>query len=193
MKKNRRWVGKRAIKVKSYRTSPMAKERRVRKMVIHNEGADRDGRGNVDWLARYVRDKAVEYHLIVNMETGEAAQLLPFDSAARAMLNGGINGGIGCNRSGDVCIQVCVIGYGHKPFTAGRLKAAELLGDICDSWGIPHRFRNPRGGRSVEAWNRSGIHYHSTAPGNDHTDPGPIDVKKLEKAMWPHKHRRHRR
>ena len=196
MKKNKKWLGsKKAVKRKSSRVSPMAHNRRVRKLVLHNEGADRNGAGDPVWLAEYVRGKGIEYHAVINLETGKFVQLLPFDAAARSLLNAGLDGGIGDNRSGDVCIQICVQGYGSKPFTAGRMRGAEVLGEICDAWGIPHKVRKkwgPGASRSTAEWNKSGIHGHCHAPGNDHTDPGPIDVKKLKAAMWPKKKKRGR-
>ena len=108
---------------------------------------------------------------------------------------GRYDGGIGCNRSGTVNIQICVVGYGHKSFTRGKRKNAWVLADLADSWDIPWKARKRwPGSRSVKAWRKSGIHGHCHAPGNDHTDPGGIDIDKLmREARRQQKARRGRR
>ena len=195
MKKRKKWLGI-AKTVKSSRRAPMAKNTKRRAITLHNEGVDRPhGDGSPVAVAEYTRREAVEYHATWNVNTGQWAQLLPFDCAARSLLNAGLDGGIGCNRSGTVNIQICVVGYGHKSFTRGKLKNAWVLADLADSWDIPWKARKRwPGSRSVKAWRKSGIHGHCHAPGNDHTDPGGIDIDKLmREARRQQKARRGRR
>ena len=183
MKSNRAWIGKRAKKYKGRQFNSMAHNMRSRKLILHNEGVDRGGQGDPVGLMKYVVDRGIEYHLTWNVQTGEWCQSTPLGSASKAMLNAGTWGGIGDNRAGDVCIQLCVVGYGYKPFTDSPLKGAGLLADICDSWNIPMKalgdFKHPS--RSIQAFSGNGISGHQFAPGNDHQDPGPIDFDKLVK------------
>lgn len=192
MKKRQQWMKGKAVdycKAGSYNS--MAGNRNDRKIILHNEGVDRGGAGNPMDLARYVRDRGIEYHLIWNARAGTFVQIVPFGSAAKSLLNGGIDGGIGCNRSGAVCIQICVQGYGSKPFTDGPMKGAGRLLDIAEAWGVPLRkiggkddpasFARPS--RSLSQWHTNGFGGHSMAPRNDHHDPAAISWSALKKAM----------
>jgi len=191
MEKNQPWMQGGSVdyhKAGSYNS--MARNLPHRKLVLHNEGVDRNGDGNPMDLARYVVAQGIEYHLIWNAQSGKFVQIVPFDKAAKSLLNGNIDGGIGCNRSGTVCIQVCVQGYGHKPFTNGPMKGANRILDIAKSWDIPIKkigggnpasFNSPN--RGVDQWHSNGFAGHSHAPHNNHSDPGQINWDEFEKAM----------
>lgn len=191
MDKNQKWMkGKKVTKVDAGSYNSMAKNKPHRKIILHNEGVDRNGAGNPVDLAKYVRSKGIEYHLIWNAQSGEFAQIIPFDKAAKSLLNGGIDGGIGCNKSGTICIQICVQGYGHKPFTDGPMKGAHRILDIAKSWDVPVKkiggkspasFKSPT--RGVDQWHSNGFGGHGHAPSNDHTDPGPITWNEFVAAM----------
>lgn len=152
----------------------------TRKVVWHNEGVDRPGDAhNAPAVARYVRDRGIAYHLIWDSTHGVFVQLYPADVAARSLLN---PGGLpwSPNRQGALCVQVCVVGYGHRPFTDGPLAGLPRVMAWLDDLGVPRKardFANP--GRGQDAWTRSGHHGHAHAPGNDHTDPGPISPRRL--------------
>lgn len=183
MKPKKKWIGE-AKKVKARSYNSMAGNNSSRKIVLHNEGVDRKTPGRPEDLMKYVVDRGIEYHLVWEPRTGKWAQSTPLDKAGKALLNAGLDGGIGCNRSGRVCIQLCVQGYGSRPFTDGPMKGAYLLADIADSWGVPlekalGNFRDPK--RSKKKWAGTGVSGHSMAPGNDHSDPSLIDFNKLVK------------
>lgn len=172
-----------AVKVPSSRRAPMAKDSKCRKIVLHNEGADRSAPGmSAKALAEYVRSKGIEYHAVWNPYTGEFAQLLPADEAARSMLNGGVYNGIGCNRHGTICLQVCVVNFGNKPFTDSPMRGVEKLVAWADSLEIPRKARSKWGsgaGRGTAEFDVSGWHGHCHGPNNDHHDPSNIDIKKM--------------
>jgi hypothetical protein len=56
----------------------------------------------------------------------------------------------------------------------GRRDLMEWL----DDWGIP-RVLNLDNSRSKKNWEKSGHSTHRSCPGNDHTDPGKINKKRL--------------
>lgn len=156
------------------------------KITLHNEGVDRggrdsDGKASSRQLARYVVARGIEYHTTWNVLSGNWTQMVAFDQASQALLNGGAFDGVGCDAQGSINIQVCVVGFGLHPFTDSPLRGAHVLALIADSWGVPllapNSFTHPR--RSEAMWRKDGLHGHSMAPGNDHTDPGPIDVHTL--------------
>ena len=191
MDKRQEWMkGKSVAYCKAGDYNSMAKNRPDRKIILHNEGVDRRGAGTPMDLAKYVVGRGIYYHLIWNAKDGKFVQIAPFHVAAKSLLNAGIDGGIGCNRSGTVAIQVCVQGYGSKPFTDGPMKGADRLLDIAQAWDIPVKkiggdkpasFRNPT--RGLAQWHSNGFGGHQHAPGNDHTDPGPLDWGAFEEAM----------
>lgn len=182
MAKVRVWL-KGATKVRSSRRAPMAKDANTYKVVLHNEGADRSAPGmTAKNLAEYVRSKGIEYHLVWNPYTGEVAQLLPATDAARSMLNGGVYNGVGNNRRGKICLQVCIVNFGGKPFTDSPMKGVEKIVAFADQLGVPRKARSSWGanaGRGVEQFDKSGWHGHCHSPGNDHIDPAKINIKKM--------------
>lgn len=197
MKKNRKWLG-RATKVVAGGTEPMAGGSR-RGLTFHDEGVNRkcDGGAHVTNLARYVVSNRIWYHLVWCPLCGKMAQCCSPDRAARSMKGGAVDGGwASANKAGAVNIQVCVAGFGPgRKFTDTKMKNIERIGKWADSWGVPHKVRSkwgPGSGRGRSTWMKGGVQGHCHGPHDDHTDPGPIDPKKLKAALWPNKRRRNR-
>jgi hypothetical protein len=155
----------------------------VSRMVIHSSESDP---GSIDGVVDWVLQEESEYHLIVDADAdGRMVQMIPFTKNARSMENGGIAGGIGCNRYGRVCIQVCIVGRAkHDPLGKGRLLGMDRVVEVAESWGIPPVW--PAGGRvhrPLRTWlTKSGWYGHGNAPQNSHVDPfgpGGSDVRRL--------------
>jgi len=146
------------------------------KLVWHTSESGNDSRsiyGVADWVKR----QQSEYTIAWNPYTGQFVQFFPANVGARAVMNGY---NIAANRHGKICIQVCVIGRAaNAPLVKSPMKGRRELMEWLDSWGVPRKdITNNE--RSVVAWTRSGHSTHRSAPKpNDHTDPGPIDFKKL--------------
>lgn len=156
-----------------------------RRIVLHTEGMDRE-KGDAEGIARYVNERCIPYHATWDPRTGEWCQMVPFDRPARALLNGGINGGVGCNITGEVVIQVCVVGFAGGDWSKfpHRMKGAWVLDEIAESWGVPWRgtvsdWEHPN--RDIARWYRSGFTCHAAAPGNDHTDGSGMAFKRLRR------------
>lgn len=114
------------------------------------------------------------YHLLWDPKTGRMVQFYPFNVAARSCENGGIAGGVGCNKAGRVAIQVCAVGFAKDdPWTTGPRKGLSRILALADSWGIPREFpAGARCNRNERIWlSESGWYGHGNAPGNSHTDP----------------------
>lgn len=143
-----------------------------RKMVVHfTEG--HHGRGQAKSIAEYVIREQKNYSIVVDFTVGEFVQIVPADGGARSLLNGGIYQGIGCNRSGAICIQMAICGKtadAEGLMRKARSNGLDQLVQWADSWGIPRVDLSPESGRRPTAWNRSGWTDHYSAPGNDHTD-----------------------
>lgn len=163
------------------------------RLVFHNEGVDRrcPGKGHdFAWLADYTAKRGIYYHALWCPDCGKVVQTAPFDRAARSLKSGNLDGrGTSPNRYGPT-IQVCVVGYGMRPFTRSKMVGARLWGKVAKSWGVAPRLRKVWGAsasRSAAAWRRGGIHGHCHSPGygEDHIDPGAIDVRRLKRAMYP--------
>lgn len=161
------------------------------RLVFHNEGVDRACPGKSHefaWLADYVAQRGIYYHALWCPRCGQVIQTAPFDRAARSLKSGNLDGrGTSPNRYGPT-IQVCVVGYGSRPFTDSPMRNVQLWAKVAKSWGVDLRYRakwGPGAGRSAAAWKRSGVHGHCHSPGygEDHTDPGRIDARKLRRAM----------
>lgn len=146
------------------------------KVVWHTSESGNDSRsiyGVVDWVKR----QSSEYTIAWNPYTGQLVQMFPANKGARAVMNGYT---IPANRHGKICIQVCVIGRAaNAPLVKSPMKGRRELMEWLDSWGVPRKDIT-NNSRDVEAWKKSGHTTHKSAPKpNDHTDPGPIDFKKL--------------
>lgn len=163
------------------------------RVVWHTTEAD-PGTSTI-WAAmvRVLCDKSAEPQVLYDPLTDRLGQFMPLDVAGRALRN---DGSTLTNRVGEVNIQIEVIGRAAKPFTTywkpGKnfraLMAALRSHGIPDTWpaGAPPRFiaspphNEPESPRSRAIWLNKGGHYsHSQIPGNDHGDPGAIDIKAL--------------
>ncbi|WP_329131566.1 peptidoglycan-binding protein [Streptomyces sp. NBC_01476] len=132
-------------------------------------------------VAAYLIRVASEPQVIYDPPTDRVGQFGPLSKSARALKN---DASRRTNREGLVNIQVEVLGYAAKPWTQGfdpskkvnwqRLLAAGRDWGIPDTWpaGPPSKANRNRG-----TWQSKAGHYgHIHVPGNDHTDPGSIDV-----------------
>lgn len=178
LKKGRRWLPKKRAVRKPAGLAGVMEGSGSRKIVLHTSESDP---GSIDGVVNWIRGRNISYHLVIDDKLKKAVQLYPFDKAARSLLNGGINNGVGCNRSGAVCIQICVVGRAKdRPIDSLSPWAVKLIQDIADSWGVPLRVRY-NWKRSSRRWlNRSGVFTHRGAPGNNHGDPGAFKRRKLE-------------
>lgn len=144
-----------------------------------------------DAAVRYLRSKGSEPHLVWDPTTGRIAQFFPANVSARTVKNDA-KSGERTNRTGAFCIQIEVLGRAKDPFTDGPMKGLPKLIAWLTALGIPPVFpagnplpypqsygvNNPQ--RDLKVWRTKAGHYgHSQVPGNDHGDPGKIDVKKL--------------
>lgn len=136
--------------------------------------------------ARTMRDKGgTYYHLAVDLETGQMLQFCGADRAARSLENGGFHHGVGCNKYGEINLQVAVVGFsadGMIPKGSKRKRLDEILA-WADSWGVPRVMPHGNLGienRSYEAWEQKSGHFsHAQAPGNSHHDPGRCSPQDL--------------
>lgn len=147
-----------------------------RKVVWHTSESGND-HSAIDGVVNWVKQQQSEYTICWNPYTGQFRQLMPADVGARAVMNGYT---IPANRHGKICIQVCVIGRGaNAPLVKSPMKGRRELMEWLDSWGVPRK-NITSDNRSVLEWKKSGHTTHRSAPKpNDHTDPGPVDWKRL--------------
>lgn len=148
-----------------------------RKAVWHTSESGNDSSA-VFGVVNWVKKVESEYTIVWNPYTGQLIQIYPAHVGARSVKNGWT---VPANRHGKVCIQICVIGRAaNAPLSKSPMKGRRRLMEWLDSWGIP-RVDITRSDRDVHTWtSRSGHTTHRSAPRpNDHTDPGPIDFKKL--------------
>lgn len=129
-------------------------------------------------------------------------QLLPWTTPARSLKHPAgrpetNNRGFGSNPLGR-CYQVEIVGYSEKAATYGDVwyqRLGAYLDARCTALRIPPVFPLPFiGSRAYgasaptrltwEAWSRvAGIVGHQHVPGNEHWDPGEIDVARLTRYM----------
>jgi hypothetical protein len=146
------------------------------------------GRGYFLSMAAYLVRVATEPHILRDPQSDSLGQFGPLNRSARALKNAG---SVRTNRTGEVCIQSEVCAYAAQPWTNGFTPAdnPNYLRFIAavDSWKIPRVWpagpppRYPAGSddRDLATWlNRGGYFGHSQVPGNDHGDPGAIDISK---------------
>lgn len=132
-------------------------------------------------VAAYLIRVASEPQVIYDPATDRIGQFGPLSQSGRALKN---DGSRRTNREGPVNIQVEVLGYADKPWTKSFDKASALnfnrLLAAGRAWGIPDTW--PAGppskaNRNRTTWQSKAGHYgHIHVPGNDHVDPGAIDV-----------------
>lgn len=164
------------------RFSPMSRVGSTRKMVWHKTEGD-----GLYEAARWMDvDGGNYYHLAIDWESGQMLQFCGADRAARSLENGGFGpGGIGCNKFGEICLQVAVVGYskdGMIPKGSKRKNLDKVLA-WADSWGVPREMPHGNLGkvdRDGGVWARESGHFsHAQAPGNRHFDPGACSPKDL--------------
>lgn len=129
-------------------------------------------------------------------------QLLPWTTPARSLKHPAgrpetNNRGFGSNPLGR-CYQVEIVGYSEKAATYGDVwyqRLGAYLDARCTALRIPPVFPLPFVGSQAygasaptrltwEAWGRvAGIVGHQHVPGNEHWDPGALDVARLTRYM----------
>lgn len=166
-----------AHRMPSHRANPMAHNNSSKKLVLHT--SEGDAHQSAQSLAQYVINEAKEYSAVINAYSGDVVQIYPINTGARSLLNGGLHGGIGCNRSGQICFQVVIVGKtadGHHLIQEAlrHEKVRDFFKWMHEDWGIP-AVDLTKHGRSIEQWDKSGVTCHANAPGNDHTDHVPVE------------------
>lgn len=138
-------------------------------------------------MHRVLTSKGAEPNVLIDPITDRMGQYFPLNRSGRALEND--TDGTKNNRVGRVCIQVEVIAYAAHPFTDGwqpgpnwrALMAAIRSNGVPDSLpaGPMPRYPGPST-RNRTIWRTKGGHYgHAHIPGNDHGDPGAIDMSKI--------------
>lgn len=161
--------------------APMGVQGKTRKMVWHKTEGD-----SLYGAAEWMRIKGgTYYHLVLDLQTGGMIQFTGADRAARSLENGGFHHGLGCNKFGEICLQVAVVGWskdGLIPEGSRRRNLDKVL-EWADSWGVPRVMPHGNLGtrdRSYSAWEQMSGHFsHAQAPGNRHHDPGWCSPKHL--------------
>ncbi|MEV7975461.1 peptidoglycan-binding protein LysM [Streptomyces sp. NPDC086519] len=147
------------------------------------------GGSYLESVGSYLVRVASEPQLIYCPVTDRIGQFGPLNQSARALKNDGTRR---TNREGRVCIQWEVLGYAAHPWTTGwdpaKKPGYQKLLAAADSWGVPRVWpagappAYPGGShsRSRTVWQGDGGYFaHADVPGNDHGDPGAIDVAKV--------------
>lgn len=146
------------------------------------------GRGYFLSMGAYLVRAATEPQLLYDPQSDSLGQFGPLDQSARALRNAG---SVRTNRTGTVNIQVEVCAYASRPWTTGfnpsekpnylRMIAAIDSWNVPRDWpaGAPQAYPGDHDDRDMWTWtNRAGYFGHSQVPGNDHGDPGAIDITK---------------
>ncbi|MFJ3878078.1 peptidoglycan-binding protein [Streptomyces sp. NPDC090077] len=163
--------------------TPNAPPRAVEHTTEGSSGTPAAFRGTADYLI----EKTSEPHLLYDPITDMLGQFGPLNQSARALRN---DGTLRTNRTGLVCVQVEYLAKAAKPFTSYWTPGPNYRAMMraIRSWGVPDVFpagRLSRAGtddvsRSRTTWTTQGGHYgHCQVPGNDHWDPGAIDIAAL--------------
>ncbi|MFD9721025.1 peptidoglycan-binding protein [Streptomyces sp. NPDC059076] len=137
-------------------------------------------------IAAYLIRVAAEPQVIYDPDSDLLGQFGPLTQSGRALRNDGTRR---TNREGKVNVQVEVLGRAKAPWTKGfdpakkpnyrKLIAAGRAHGIPDVWpaGKPPATAAAATKRDRTIWISKGGHYgHSQVPGNDHWDPGGIDI-----------------
>lgn len=149
---------------------------------------------------RVLNEKSAEPQVLWDPITDRLGQFMPLNLSGRALKNDGASQ---TNRVGRVCIQIEVIAFSAKPFTAywkpgknfkALVAALRSWGITVDVWpaGPPPKFiaspphNVPENDRDRKTWlTKGGYFSHSQIPANDHGDPGGIDTAALATAGKP--------
>jgi hypothetical protein len=146
------------------------------------------GRGYFLSMGAYLVRAGTEPQVLYDPQSDSLGQFGPLDQSARALRNAG---SVRTNRTGTVNIQVEVCAYASRPWTDGfdpekKPNYLKLIAAI-DSWNVPRdwpagppqAYPGDHDDRDMWTWtNRAGYFGHSQVPGNDHGDPGAIDITK---------------
>lgn len=137
-------------------------------------------------VGAYLIRVGAEPQVIYDPVSDLLGQFGPLTQSGRALRN---DGDRRTNREGKVNIQVEVLGRAAQPWTAGfdpaakpnfrKLLAAARAHGVPDVWpaGKPPATAAAATKRDRTIWQTKGGHFgHSQVPGNDHWDPGGIDI-----------------
>jgi len=137
-------------------------------------------------VAAYLIRVGAEPQVIYDPVSDLLGQFGPLTQSGRALRN---DGSRRTNREGKVNIQVEVLGRAKEPWTKGfdpakkpnyrKLIAAGRAHGVPDVWpaGKPAASPSVSKKRDRTVWQTKGGHYgHCDVPGNDHWDPGAIDI-----------------
>lgn len=172
---------RRARRVSPKHTPGVMGPGKERKVVWHT--SESDWRSGIDPVTNWVQMKGSQYTLLWNpyekRRSERFRQLYSSHDGARSLKN---DGDYGTNRHGEICIQICVIGRAaDKPLSKSPMYGRRELMEWIDYHDIPRKLifdqSNPL--RSRKQWEKDGHATHRVCPGNDHTDPGYINTKKL--------------
>ncbi|RSS43854.1 peptidoglycan-binding protein LysM [Streptomyces sp. WAC08241] len=137
-------------------------------------------------VAAYLMRVAAEPQVIYDPVSDLIGQFGPLTQSGRALRN---DGSRRTNREGKVNIQVEVLARAASPWTNGfdpvdkpnfrKLIAVGRAHGVPDDWpaGKPVATASSYTARDRNVWQNEGGHYgHCQVPGNDHWDPGAIDI-----------------
>lgn len=152
-----------------------------RKVVWHSSESNwQDGiDGVVDWIQKQGSQYTLLWNPYEKDRRKRFVQLYSSRVGARALKN---DGDYPTNRHGELCIQICVIGRkSDTPLSKSPMYGRRELMEWLDFHKIPRKliFDQTAPIRSRSQWGTSGHATHRTCPGNDHTDPGYINISKL--------------
>ncbi|MFD5878493.1 peptidoglycan-binding protein [Streptomyces yangpuensis] len=158
------------------------------RVTLHTTESPAGGR-YLESLSSYLISVGSEPQLVYCPVTDRVAQLGPLNQSGRALRN---DGSRRTNREGKVNIQIEVLAYAKNPWTTGWDPAQKpgwrSILAAARSWGVPDafpagppgRYPGPDKPRSRSVWQNSGGFFgHCDIPGNDHGDPGALDVNKV--------------
>lgn len=164
------------------------------KLVWHTSETDA---GSIDGIANALHDKQHTdvYHVLADTKLRRVVQVLPLNKAASALVH---PAGVETNHDG--AVQVCVIGRAHDIHnlsaadldwlgTAVLAPIARVVPDLSltniatfygDDCGFTLASADARQRFTASAWdNFGGQCGHQHVPGNDHWDPGALNVTRI--------------
>ncbi|MPY44664.1 peptidoglycan-binding protein [Streptomyces phyllanthi] len=157
--------------------------------LVHHTTESPAGGSYLESVGSYLIRVAAEPQLIYCPVTDRVGQFGPLNHSGRALRN---DGGRRTNREGRVCVQIEVLGRAAQPWTRdwdpAKKPGWQKIMAAARSWGVPDVFpagppaKYPGGSksRSRTIWQSKGGHFsHGDIPGNDHGDPGAIDIEKV--------------
>ena len=189
-----------AIQIQGQKTGGKPSQRRRRddpsKLSVHTSETPA-GTGKT-----VVRNLKWPYSVVADPKTREILQVLPLNFTAYSLRGTHAETGkkIETNHSGRMHPQVCIVGYSERSqeLTQAELKwlAEEVFGPILHLCAIPNRWRKTHGEGEIgvlasaksrarltlaECHAATGVLGHQHWYGNDHWDPGKLDVSTISK------------